>query len=500
MQNVGAAWLMTDLSASALMVALVQAATNLPMFFLALPAGALADIVDRRRLLLLAQGWMLLVAGALTVVTWMGLITPGLLLLMTFLLGIGFSLNAPAWQAITPELVSRDEVPAAIALGAVSMNLARAIGPALGGMVVAAAGPSAVFLLNALSFVGVLAVLELWRRPVEASVLPAERFIGAIRAGFRYVRYAPALRIIIVRALLFVVGGSSLWALLPVVTKADPTRGATQYGILLACFGGGAALGATVLAGVLQKLTEEQNLIVGTLVLAAAILGVAWLPYYVLWCVIMLPAGIAWVRVLTALNASALAVVPRWVQARALAVYLLAFYGGMAAGSMLWGELATRLTPATSLTWSAVWMIVGLLATARFRLPVGQVGDFDPSRHWPEVTFPPTMDIERGPVVVTVEYWIDPARAEEFARAIQPLRLARLRDGAVRWDLFQDAAHSGRCVEMFLVESIVDHLRQHERVTEADQKIQEYVQSFHQLDTPPLVTHLVAGFRGKAPH
>jgi MFS family permease len=496
MQNVGAAWLMTDLSKSALMVALVQAATNLPMFFLALPAGALADIVDRRRLLLLAQGSMLVVTGALTAMTCMDLVTPWLLLSMTFLLGVGFALNAPAWQAITPELVSRDEVPAAIALGAVSLNVARAIGPALGGMVVAAAGPSAVFLLNALSFVGVLAVLELWRRPVETSVLPAERFVGAIRAGLRYVRYAPALRIVIVRALLFVVGGSSLWALLPVITKADPTRGATQYGILLACFGGGAALGATVLAGALKKLNDEQSLIAGTLVLAAVILGVAWLPFYPVWCALMLPAGVAWVRVLTALNASAQAVAPRWVRARALAVYLLAFYGGMAAGSMLWGEVATRLTPEMSLTGSAVWMIAGLLATVRLRLPIGEISDFDPSRHWPDVTFPPTMDIDRGPVVVTVEYWIDSARAEEFEIAIQQLRLARLRDGAVRWDLFQDAAHPGRFVEMFLVESVVEHLRQHERVTHADQKTQEHVQSFHKSDTPPLVTHLVAGFRG----
>ncbi|MBV8089284.1 MAG: MFS transporter, partial [Alphaproteobacteria bacterium] len=232
-QNVGAAWLMTDLSASALMVSLVQAASNLPYFFLAVPAGALADIVDRRRLLLVTQGWMLLVAAALAAITLTGHITPWLLLSMTLLLGVGSAFNDPAWEATPPELVPKDEVPAAVALDGVSVNVGRVIGPALGGLLVAAAGAGAAFLLNALSFVGFLAVLMSWRRSPQASVLPAERWVGAMRAGLRYIRHAPALQAVIVRALLFVVGGSSLWALLPLVARADPTRGPAQYGILL---------------------------------------------------------------------------------------------------------------------------------------------------------------------------------------------------------------------------------------------------------------------------
>jgi len=494
MQNVAAAWLMTELSASALMIALVQAATNLPVFVLAVPSGALADIVDRRRLLLVAQGWMLLVAAALAAATYAGLTTPWLLLTMTFLLGLGSALNAPAWQAMTPELVPRQEVPAAVALSGVSMNAARAVGPAVGGLVVAAAGPAAAFLLNAFSFLGVLFVLVRWRRPREESALPAERLLGAMRAGVSYVRHSPALRAVLVRAAAYVVGASSLLALLPVLVKQDTGLGPAHYGILLACFGAGAVLGVLLLPALTPWLDADRTLTASTLVLAAATLGVAWLPYFALRCAFLVPAGAAWLAALTRLNAAAQASAPRWVRARALAVYLLVFFGGMAAGSMLWGFVAARAGVAVALTASAAWLLVGLPTGLRFRLPRGEGTDLEPSRHWPEMATMPGIERDRGPVLVTVEYRIDPARTGEFMAAVQRLGQSRLRDGALWWEVFQDAADPARLVEAFLVESLVEHLRQHERVTKADRVAQEQVRAFHRADEPPTVSHLVAGF------
>lgn len=492
-QGVGAAWLMTELSGSGLMIALVQAATTLPVFVLALPAGALADIVDRRRLLLVAQAWMLAAAMALAVVAYLGLVTPWLLLAFTFALGLGFALNAPAWQAVTPELVPRLEVPAAVTLNSVSLNLARAVGPALGGVVVAAAGVAGAFLLNALSFLGVLAVLGLWRRQGRASALPAERLVGAMRVGVRYVRHAPEFRAVLVRGAAFVVGGSGLWALLPVAVKEDAARGPEAYGVLLGCLGTGAVLGLVLLPALQRLFGPDRLVALGSVVFAAATLTLAWVPSYPLWCVALVLAGAAWLVALTRLNSAAQVAVPSWVRARALSVYLLAFYGGMAAGSVLWGAAADFLGVRWSLTMSAAWAVVGLAAAWRYRLPSSLGDGLEPSGHWPEMAAMPGVEPDRGPVLVTVEYCIGPGEAGDFLKALASLKEVRLRDGAVRWDVFQDAADLGRIVEVFLVESWVEHLRQHERVTEADRSIQEKVRAFHKGVGQPRVTHLIAG-------
>jgi hypothetical protein len=382
-------------------------------------------------------------------------------------------------------------------LAGISMNGARAVGPALGGLLVAAVGPGMTFLLNAVSFLGVLFVLARWRRPRETNSLPAERFVGAMHAGLRYVRHAPTFHAVLLRTMAFVSGGISLLALLPVLIKQDTNLGAAHYGVLLGCFGAGAVIAVVLLPALVRRLGVDYTVTVAFLALAAMTLSVAWLPYYLLWCVLLLLAGAAWLAALTQLNATAQAAVPRWVRARALAVYLLIFYGGMAAGSVLWGFVADHAGVALALTAAAAWMLVGLLATIWFRLPEGEGAELEPSRHWPEMAAP-CMELERGPVLVTVEYRIRPARTSEFLDAIYPLRAARLRDGALSWDLFQDAADPSRIVEVFLVESWVEHLRQHERVTEADRIIQEHLLALHQADTPPIVTHLVAGLRRAA--
>src|SRR5436190_5035250 len=367
MQNVGAAWLMTDLSASPLLVGLVQTATNLPVFVLAIPAGALADIMDRRRLLIVSQAWMLVVALVLAGVTFAGILTPWMLLALTFLLGLGFALSAPAWLAITPELVPQEEFPAAIALNGVSMNAARAVGPALGGMMVAAASPAAAFLLNAVSFIGVMVVLAAWRRPHEASVLPAERLMGAMRLGIRHVRHSPAARAVLIRTAAFIIGASGLWALLPIVTKEDPTRGALDYGILLGCLGIGAVVGGAFLPTLRHRLGPNLVVTGSTVVFAGVTLILAWVPYFAVWCVAFLAGGAAWLWCLTTLNAIAQTAVPRWVEARAVAVYLLVFFGGMAMGGLLWGVVADYLGTSWALTAAAAWALTEFLAAIRFR-------------------------------------------------------------------------------------------------------------------------------------
>jgi MFS family permease len=497
-QNVGAGWLMTGLTPSPLMAALVQAATTLPFFLLALPAGALADVIDRRRLLLAAQGWMLLAAAALAAVTAVGAVTPWLLLALTFALGLGFALNAPAWQAVVPELVPRAEVPAAVALNGVSVNASRAVGPALGGVLVAAAGPGAAFLLNALSFVAVLWVLFRWDRPAAASALPAERLVGAMRAGVRFVRYTPAFRAVLVRAAAFVSGAAGLWALLPALARESAAWGPAGYGVMLGSLGAGAVLGTLLLPAVRRRTSVDVIAAGGTLLFAAPAAGAALVSAPWVRCLLLFPAGAAWLAVLTTLNSSAQSLLPAWVRARALSVYLLVFFGGMAAGSALWGAIAGPLGVSLALVASAGWMVVGLAASLRFRLPAGPPPDVEPFHHFPEEPAVSPADYERGPVLVTVEYRVPADRAANFRAAAGPLRAARLRDGAIHWDLFQDIEDTERLVEVFLVESWVDHLRQHERVTDEDWAGVATARALHAGDRPPRVSHLVAASPSRA--
>src|SRR2546428_5036653 len=339
MHEVGAGWLMTSLTQSPLMVALMQTATSLPIFLLALPAGALADLVDRRRMLLFTQGWMLTAAALLGALTLLDLTTPWVLLMLTFVLGAGAAMNAPAWQATAPELVSRAELPAAVALTGMGLNLARAVGPALGGAVVAAAGPGAVFLLNAISFLSVMLVLYRWRRTTEDGPAPAEQVTSAIRAGIRYTRHAPALRAVLVRTGLFVLFASALWALLPVLARHEMGLNSIGYGILFGCLGTGAVAGAILLPAMRSRLSTDALVAGATISFAAVTVAMAQVRDFGLLCVVMVAGGVAWITLMASFNVATQMAVPSWVRARALALYLLMFQGGMAAGSVFWGEV-----------------------------------------------------------------------------------------------------------------------------------------------------------------
>ncbi len=492
MHGVGSAWLMTMLNASPVAVSLVQATANLPLFLLALPAGALADVVDRRRLLIVTEIWMLIAAAVLGLITLAGGIAPWGLLAFTFALSAGAALNAPAWQAITPELVPLSEVPEAVALGGVGFNLARAVGPALGGFVVAAWGPGATFLLNSASFLGVIVVLQRWRRAPKHGMLPAERFVGALRGGVRYARGSPELQAVFVRGAAFTLFASALWALLPLVVHQELHRGPENYGVLLGALGLGAVGGAAVLPRLRPYLGGDTVVSVATVVFALATLALGTVRAFGLLCVALMLGGSAWLGSLTTLNAVIQQSVPAWVRARALSVYLLVFFGSLSLGSALWGWVGERLGISAALVVAAAGMLVGLFATARFRVPSGPGGDLAPSLHWPApvVAFDPPS--HQAPVLVTVEYRIDPARAAEFAAAMQEMRRIRQRDGEMRWSLYVDAADPSRYVETYISESWIDHLRHHERITVADRAIEARARAFHLGGEPPRVSHMIA--------
>ncbi len=438
MHDVGAGWLMTSLSPSPLMVALVQAATTLPMFLLALPAGAMADIVDRRWMLLFAQSFGILAAATLAVLTWLGFTTPAILLAATFALGVAAALSAPVFQAIVPELVDKAVLPDAIALNSLGVNIARAIGPALCGVVVAMAGPPAVFAINSLSVLAVLFVVGRWRREPSASRLPPEHFLGALKAGYRYARRAPALRIVLIRAVGFFIFGSALWAMLPLIARRELGLDAAGYGALLGCMGAGAVLGALLLKRIRAKVGSNLLSIGGTLLFALVMVSLGRAPNVWVAGGVMVAAGLAWIAMLTSLNA-------------ALA-------------------LAAR-----------------------------NASDLTPSGHWVEPATAGRVAGDRGPVLVEIEYRIDVSQLSAFVAKLREFKPTRQRDGAIRWDVWEDLEEPGRVVETFVVESWLEHQRQHARVTRTDQLDQEVINAFHLGDGGPKVRHLLAPMRPAKP-
>jgi predicted MFS family arabinose efflux permease len=437
---------------------------------------------------------MLVVASALGILTLLGATTPWVLLLLTFALGLGAAMMLPTWQAIQPELVPREEFPQAVSLGAVQFNLARAVGPALGGLVVAIAGPGAVFLVNAASFLAVAIPIYRWQRPADESMLPPEHVTAAVWSGIRYVRNAPAMRAVLLRASVFIFFASALWALLPLLARDQLGLGSGGYGLLLGCVGVGSVLGATVLPSLRRTFSQDTAVAAATVLLAVAIavlaydvqnLGVAGAS--------MVVGGVGWIVVLSSLNVSVQTFSPSWVRARALSVYQLIFQGGTAIGSAFFGMVAEWVGTPAALGLAALGLLLGLTSALRWRLRTGEHLDLTPSAHWPEPAVAMEPDPEEGPVLVTIEYRIDPSRGQEFVRVMERLGRSRRRSGATRWGVFHDAADPGRCLETFIVGSWVEHLRQHERVSVAEKELQERVHSFLVSDTPPVVSHFVAG-------
>ncbi len=494
MQTVGAQWLMGSLSRDPLLVALIQTATSLPVFLVGFPAGALGDILDRRRLLLISQSFMLLSAALLAALTLGGNMTPALLLLLTFAIGLGMALTAPSWQAIQPELVGRELIPQAAALGATSMNIARAIGPAIGGALVAAAGPEWVFALNAVSFLGVLGVIALWRRESPAKVLGPEHNGGALRAGMRYVRSSPRMRTVLVRASSFVIFSTALWALLPVVARRHLHLGSGGYGLLLGAVGVGAVLGAWTLPRARARWNLDRVVVGSSLAFAVVAFVLAWVTIVPLVALALLAAGYCWISINSSMNASAQIVLPDWVRSRGMSLYLLTFQGAQAIGAVIWGVIASAWDTRVSLTIVAGGLTLAPLLAYRWPLRTRPI-DVRLSDWFPEPRLEMRPAPSHGPLLIEVQYEVPPENADAFRTAMERVGRSRRRSGAQRWGLFQDGAHPDRFVEAYVVETWEEHLRQfQERYTRADEMYVQEARALVREGTVPTARHLVFAY------
>lgn len=492
MNDVAAAWLMTSLSTSPVMIALVQSAATLPVFLFGVPSGALADIIDRRRYFIATQFWVAGVAIVLCLTALTGTLNAPMLLALTFANGIGLAMRWPVFAALVPELVPRDELPTALALNGIAMNASRIIGPLAAGALIAAAGSAYVFLLNAALSIAVGIVLLRWRREQKVSTLPAERFFGAIRAGLQYVRQSPVMHAVLLRMAMFFLASQALLALLPLVAKGLPGGGAGTYTLLLAAMGGGAIVAALFLPRLRQFMTRDELLRNGTLLHAGATLAAAFAPNVYLAAPAMLAAGMAWISVANSLTVAAQMALPDWVRARGMSVVQTAVMGGSALGAALWGQVATLTDLRTSLMLAAIAASAGLLALRRFRVGGRAEEDLTPANLWkvPEVAIP--FEPDQGPVLITVEYRIDPARAAQFAELMRESRRSRLRNGAIAWGLFRDTADAGRYIEYFVDESWIEYLRRLERMTAGDQALREQREAFHIGAAPPVISRYIA--------
>jgi MFS family permease len=501
MQDTAATWLMTSLTTSPFLIALMQTAASLPVLMLGLPAGAIADILDRRRLLIFWQIWMLVAAAILSAMTLAGWIGPWTLLILTLLLSVGGAMNNPAWQAIVPELVPRTELAEAISLNSAGYNLARAVGPAFGGLTMALfvserSGASAVFLINSASFAFVIWMLYRWKRqPLYTSELPAERLLGSMRAGMRYVRHARDIQAILVRTFLMTSCVSAMWALLAVVAQRDLEHGALGYGLLNACIGTGAVLGAIFLPSLRRRISDDKIVAAASVVFVVTLLVMAYIPETLPLVIVLLAAGFAWTSTTSSFNIAVQVSVPMWVKARALGTYQMTFQAGMAIGSAAWGWLAEYTSTSIALSVAAIGLLAGLPLSWKYRLMAGAKADLDSARAKGLIRAAPTvlvdLEPEDGPLLISIEYRIDPSELEAFVKAIHDLKTIRLRDGGMRWGLFADAANPARFVETFLVESWAEYLRQRERLTVADLEVRDRVQAFQQGGTPPAVSRMV---------
>jgi MFS family permease len=491
MQTVAAQWLMLTLTTSATYVALVQTAAGLPVLLFAIAAGTIGDLVDRRRFLLVTQTFMLVAAAALGVLAIAGLVTPWVLLALVFVVGSGQALTSPTWQTLQPELVSPDERIQAISLGSVNQNLARAVGPAIGGLLLAATSAGTVFLINAATFIAVIAVIAAWRSARAPDALPREHVGEAVRAGGRYVAASPVLRVILARAGLFIFFASAVWALLPLTAHSVLHLGSGGYGLLLGSVGIGAVAGAAVLPWVRSRLSPDAMLTAGSVGLAAVTLLLAYAHVTAVAALALVVGGGCWILALSTLSSLYQLSLPRWIKARGMSFYLMVFQGGNAIGSAVMGVAAEHAGLTPTLTIAAVGLALGPLAGLAWRFRPLPPADLLPVGDWPAPLLAAGAPPE-GPVLVSVEYRARPGLDDELLAALVRTKFARRRTGAISWRAWQDAAQPSRILEQFVVASWDEHLRQHERVTKRDQDRLDRIRELTDPAHPVTVTHWLA--------
>ena len=493
MNDVAAAWLMTTLTTSPVMVALVSTASTLPVFLLGLPSGALADILDRRRYFAATQLWVSVIALILAALSLAQAITAPVLLLLTFLNGVGLAMRWPVFAAIVPQVVGKAQLPQALALNGIAMNLSRVVGPAMAGALLAAISPAAVFVLNALLAAAAFVLILRWQSEPRTSTLPGERFWGAMRTGVVFTMQSTRLRVVMLRIFLFFLQATALMALLPLVARELHGGGPGTFTLMLSCVGLGAIVAALLFPRWRERYSRGQFVAIGSVVHAALSTLIVLVPE--VWVAIpaMVVIGMAWISVANSLTVAAQQAMPDWVRARGMSIYQMSLMGGSAAGSLLWGQVAGISSVQTAVLLAAVVGLVVVLATRR--LSVDWAADIDftpatPSGAVPEPAY--RIGADEGPVMVTLEYQIDPARAVEFAQVMERTRRARLRQGALSWGLFRDTAVPGRYVEYFVDENWVEHQRRLERFTAFDAELRAQRLAFHVGTEPPVLRRYVA--------
>jgi predicted MFS family arabinose efflux permease len=499
MFDTASGWLITSLNADPLAVSLVQVAVSLPLFLFTLPAGALADVIDARRLLIAVETATVVVSAIFAIFVTFGWATPFGLLATTFLLGVGGALSSPAWLATTPLLVPRSDLDSAVAANSVGFNLSRAVGPALGGVIIAAFGVATPFWLFGISNLGIIAALLWWKAPRKsAQSLPAERLTSAVRTGVRHAANNPFLVATLVRALAFFPFASAYWALLPLVAHSQMNQGGpTLYGAFLGAIGLGAIIGSLALNWLKSQLGPNGLVAMGTLATALALVlfGLAREPLAAVFACIL--AGASWTVVLTSLYVSAQVALPDWVRGRGLAIFLTVIFGATTVGSALWGKVAGMESLPIAHYAAAAGAILAIPLTWLWKLQTGEGLDLTPSMHWRAPQLARKIENNQGPVLVTVQYRIDLKDRARFLAALDELGYERKRDGAYAWGVFEDTAEVGRFVETFLIESWLELMHSHERVTNADRMLEDAIRKL--LKGPPRVTHLIASERRRRP-
>lgn len=490
-RDVASSWLVTDLSSAPADVAMIQAASTLPIFLLAIPAGVLADILDRRKFLLVIQLILATASLGLLVLSATGSQSIGSLVALTFVGGIGAALMAPTWQAIVPEIVDRANLSNAIALNSIGINISRSIGPALGGVMLAAFGAAMTYGVDVISYLFVIAALLWWKRAPRADDPLSEHFLGAFRAGLRYARASRELHVVLVRAAVFFAFSSAIWALLPLVARTVLSGSAGFYGVLLGAVGAGAIGGALLLPRLRRRLDADGLMMFAATLSAAVMAALSLAPPHWIAIALLLMMGGAWITALTTLNGAAQSVLPNWVRGRSLAIYLTVFNGAVTAGTLTWGFVAQSAGIEATLLIAAGSLLVAGLVFCRLKIPKGEA-DLQPSDHWPEPLMAQPVENDRGPVLVTVEYRVDLADRKIFVATLQRLSAERRRDGAYAWGLTEDTACPEIILEWFMVESWAEHLRQHRRVSHAAADLQSEALAFHKAEEPPRVRHLLA--------
>ena len=498
-QGVGAAWLMTSLTSSASMVALVQASTTLPVVMLSLLSGAVADGFDRRRVMLASQGFMLVVSILLAACAWLGWIGPWSLLGFTFLIGCGGALNNPSWQASLGDMVPRENLPAAVTLNSVGFNLMRSVGPAAGGAIVAAGGAAAAFAVNAASYALLIGTLLRWRPGTSASTWPRTPLGSAITEGLRYVAMSPNIARVMLRAFSFGLTSIAVLALLPLVARTLGSGSALTYGVLLGTFGAGAVAGAFALARLRERVSSE-SLARGTFTgfaLCATVLAGASGPW-VAGPALML-GGACWVIALSTFNVTVQLSTPRWVLGRALSLYQMAAFGGMASGSWLWGHVAEGAGLGSALLWAALGMLAGAVLGLRVPLPDRANLDLDPLNRWQRPHVELDLRPRSGPIAITVEYRILVPDTDAFLDVMTERRRMRRRDGARRWALARDLEQPERWSESYQIPTWTEYLRYNERATREDASIGDRLRALHAGEGSPVVHRMIVRRAGRVP-